>query len=153
MIDLNKMDENLDELLDNLTPVYVEEFLKKEKGVVMEVLSYLELMLEHSKMSFSEQEVNMMDFSDDLNLGEQTIEEFYAQPFSPELIEKYFEEIECKDGFIPLPIINTYKKKYALEPYWYDGYRKPLFIDFARTLDEFIIDCQRAGIKLKWRKQ
>ena len=81
-----------------------------------------------------------------------TLADFYSQPFKPELITELFEPIEYH-VWIDLPIINTYERKYALETYWDDEYKKPLFIDFARTLDEFITDCQRAGIELKWREK
>jgi len=52
------------------------------------------------------------------------IENFYAQPFKPELIEKYFSGLS---GVVTMKLISE---------------------TFPETLDDFIRDCQRAGIEL-----
>lgn len=58
--------------------------------------------------------------------------DFYSQPFKPQLITKLFEDLSLD-------------KRMTLA----DGESR---FNNIRTLDEFITDCQREGIELKWRK-
>ena len=124
----------------------------------MEVLSYLELNIKFSKMGYSESEVYCMDLSEYLELGEQTFEDFYAQKFTPELIEKYFEGFKRTNDIYIDRIITIQNEYIFCDEYYFINWIKQenisqRILGFPRKLDEFITDCQRAGIKLKWRKQ
>ncbi len=77
------------------------------------------------------------------------------QPFTPELITKYFKGWEeLSNGY--------YVAKYELKNYdvtlnrrdkscCYEKGLDTYWFKFPRTLDDFITDCQRAGIELEWR--
>lgn len=75
---------------------------------------------------------------------------FYSQPFKPELITELLEGwvIEYYDG------INWYQYpkvagcSFRWENNTLSGYR---YFSNIRTLDDFITDCQRAGITLEWK--
>ena len=117
-----------------------------------EVLSYLEYNV---NMPYKVSEVQ---FYNKLMEGFENSTEFYSQPFSPELIEKYFEggskntiyasgynmnnqkiiifHPNIKQSFS----IQDCKKSYGMEFY------------YPSTLDRFICHCQDAGIKLYWKE-
>lgn len=85
---------------------------------------------------------------------------FYSQPFRPELITELFEgwwydkakekylsnyEDNGKTSYLYLNI--CFETNYA--SYNICG----IVLPFPRTLDDFITDCERAGIQLEWRLQ
>lgn len=81
---------------------------------------------------------------------------FYSQKFEPELIPKYFKGWQEKwragetiryqyENKLPeILIIEGKKIEYCNELYTQGAYPKP------QTLDDFINDCKRYGIKLEW---
>lgn len=97
------------------------------------------------------------------------VAQFFAQPFNPEMIVELFEGWE--EGLDNYVISKYYdpeeghfaKYRYIIEidfpykiykVYEYKQELKEELVYFSkppRTLDEFIIDCQRAGIELEWR--
>lgn len=74
--------------------------------------------------------------------GYEIVKDFYAQPFKPELITELFE------GFTPF--VNYYGYVFYNHK---DGSGIQLKVNNPRTLDDFINDCQRAGIILEWREK
>lgn len=94
--------------------------------------------------------------------------EFYSQPFKPELITELFWGWEYVDSYRPL--YKGYRKKIGADyngGKFYDFYTP---VDTARsyiqasngfeystmqckTLNDFISDCQRAGIELTWKSE
>ena len=110
----------------------------------MKVLSYLELMTIDSDELFHKI-VSLI--GDTYNMH---IDNFYSQPFTPELIERYFEGfqfvgLDCWD--IVEYRFQFKKKRYMI----YIGSETTITNAFPHTLDDFINDCQRAGIELVWR--
>lgn len=114
----------------------------------MKVLSYLEFW------------VHLTDFSEDALIYAKAIEKkgyvcnaiFYSQPFKPGLITELFE------GFIPTGHEQDYShtsdydfqfktKRYMI----HYGLEITITNSYPRTLDDFITDCQRAGIELEWK--
>ncbi|MCX6154445.1 MAG: hypothetical protein NT007_09810 [Candidatus Kapabacteria bacterium] len=80
--------------------------------------------------------------------------EFYSQPFKPEMITELFEgwkEVSVKND------INTVFKDDKDEIcFWQDEkYYNIRFLAVTNpeTLDDFIRDCQRAGIELIWKEK
>ena len=83
-----------------------------------------------------------------------TIREFYLQQFRPGIITELFEG--CK-----LDKINVYSCDFNEEQscvFYHKERYEFCFVDepaqafpTPRTLDDFINDCQRAGIELHWR--
>jgi hypothetical protein len=102
-------------------------------------------------------------------------EDFYSQPFKPEMITELFEGWEISEANSERSeyhekINLRYGKKdkdWAMIEYWYSKDKKDFFyisygiLDcflvkenkflFPRTLDNFITDCQRTNIKLIWK--
>ena len=86
-------------------------------------------------------------------------ESFYAQPFKPELITELFDNWEIKDGYNYI----EYKNSGAILRIWHNEpneiiiFKKKVLSGKStftiRTLDDFICDCQRAGIELIWRSK
>jgi hypothetical protein len=79
---------------------------------------------------------------------------YYLQPFKPELITELFEgwgltkiyhEYPYTDGEYQLKFVNGYMETANKNGAIYGKIFTP------RTLDDFINDCQRAGIELTWR--
>lgn len=124
----------------------------------MKVLSYIELA-KQADTNIDGSYVHYMipsNICNDVNLLDGVLS-FYSQPFRPELITELFEGWELikvidnyefvfdsdKNNSINLYgeiEIILYGEDILLSKYWY-----------PRTLDDFINDCQRAGIQLKWR--
>ena len=123
----------------------------------MKVYSFIEI----SRMD------NYIECYDWLTMNGLTIEgdilnDFYSQPFKPELITELFEGwlkeihnsqelyIHWENWQIEFDE-NDRNNKYCIYSYYGDWYKittlKP------RTLDDFINDCQRAGIELEWKEQ
>ena len=90
---------------------------------------------------------------------------FYDQPFETAMIEKYFKgwHKPNKSELTSIPFMDVYffgnPNKYGLnksnhyfasdDEDWFDG--EPC-ISKCKTLNHFISDCKRAGIKLEWRE-
>jgi len=126
----------------------------------MKVLSFLEyqdLTFQHPQEYFDEFESILSQFIkwDEDSDGEWDILKFYSQPFKPEMIIELFQgwHIDYDEGV-------WQNKKYpekAIEFIINDDDSEWMLIDYLtsirkpRTLDEFITDCQRAGIELEWR--
>jgi hypothetical protein len=82
---------------------------------------------------------------------------FYSQPFKPELITELFEGINYEGDNIyvnnTLQIVDICCGVNGDEVF-YNGGGEPKtqhYSPFPRTLDDFITDCSRAGIKLYWK--
>ena len=124
----------------------------------MKVLSFIE----YTNLTFIESHEYFIPFETFLSKhikwsenedGDWDILKFYSQPFKPELITELFEGWETKD-------FSLYKNDNSHRDIRFnDGitYNFELndFIEennyYPRTLDDFINDCQRAGIELEWR--
>ena len=83
-----------------------------------------------------------------------TLEEFYSQPFKPELITELFEGWKVTGTtYYPKERFNVVFD----DPIYYkifdfsEGY--DYLIMLPRTLDDFIRDCERAGVELIWRQK
>ena len=100
--------------------------------------------------------------------GEITIQEhynqmedagvFYSQLFKPELIEKYFEGWETKD-FPDNSIYYNWGEPFLGAVFNFNKHSKVVkilkdktYLLKVKTLDQFITDCQRAGIELSFNK-
>lgn len=89
-------------------------------------------------------------------------ERFYSQPFKPELItelfeglkltkEKYFIVISCNDFIIEMAVeSHPINSNYIV--YDHKGGNCINFI-IPKTLNDFISDCQRAGIELTFKPE
>lgn len=73
-------------------------------------------------------------------LMERKITSFYSQPFKPEMITELFVGWERK----------VTKVEYAMPSEKFEYYTGVAFIPPV-TLNDFISDCQRAGIELTWK--
>ena len=88
-----------------------------------------------------------------LNLEEKA-DALYSQPFKPEMITELFEGVvkgENDDWFM-----NGYCFFYRFNQcewkYW-NNKSCHLWVDNILTLNDFISDCQRAGIELTFKKE
>ena len=90
----------------------------------------------------------------------ESIRLFYNQPFDTAMIEKYFKYMQdiTSGGSIGNPHIIYKNGNHHL---WFTPYRVVIERDnpsethktmLPRTLNHFISDCIRAGIKLEWRE-
>jgi len=122
----------------------------------MEVLSFLELALFQSpeldaikyKIEFARLWQNKLKF--------KNAKEFYAQEFKPELITELFEDWHHSEK-------NIFTKDYVYKAYEHlirfdlklnrTYLYKNKFYFIPKTLDDFIILCKLAGIKLQWREK
>ena len=81
---------------------------------------------------------------------------FYNQPFETAMIEKYFKGwVKTKDlSFIVMNGNNRILigKKAIYEDQGRDVFADNYLFPKPRTLNHFISDCKRAGIKLEWRE-
>ena len=81
---------------------------------------------------------------------------FYNQPFDTAMIEKYFKGwVKTKDlSFIVMNGNNRILigKKAIYEDQGRDVFADNYLFPKPRTLNHFISDCKRAGIKLEWRE-
>ena len=88
------------------------------------------------------------------------IKDFYNQPFETVMIEKYFEDFNLlsRNGAGEEPHFGFKNGTYHL---WFTYYRVIIERNnpsethktmLPRTLNHFISDCKRAGIKLEWRE-
>ena len=123
----------------------------------MKVLSYLEIQIRDAKSIDESSYTKMYKYLQSI-AWDKTMRDFYAQPFKPELID-LFEGWECiTDNHLfseysseEYAFNYDYKKNGTMKFYIHDV--KVVEFPFPRTLDEFITDCQRAGIELIWRKK
>ena len=126
----------------------------------MKVLNYLEF-----NIRFAKQDIFSYEYRDFLLhklkiKGFEDFMGFYCQSFKPELITELFdgwkitqtEKYPEHDGD---DYGHTWRNEKNIQ-IEYDGYhssRLMLYGEdmiFPRTLDDFITDCQRAGIELEW---
>jgi hypothetical protein len=136
----------------------------------MKVLSYLELckLLHKIENGDTVELDSLTGFADFIRIKGFTNNQaggldFYSQKFKPELITELFEGFK-QDMYFDKSRLWQIKKKYRIDfsngeleinyntmnmPLW----RKKLTSIFPRTLDDFINDCQRAGIELKWKEK
>jgi predicted HicB family RNase H-like nuclease len=129
----------------------------------MKVLNYLELANKLFDMTYDQEEEF---YENEFPAINDFVEKFYSQPFKPELVTKLFEGYTHIDNYYISPLcidnINYQHKTYYLEFFWNShsiGYiikNSNIMIyvrsnSLPRTLDEFITDCQRAGIELEWK--
>jgi hypothetical protein len=137
----------------------------------MKVLSYLEFCQLTAREKYEyvlKLGYKKLDIEDrfEIERYEVTFDTFYlnivSQPFKPELITELFEGwlkeihnsqelyIHWENWQIEFDE-NDRNNKYCIYSYYGDWYKittlKP------RTLDDFINDCQRAGIELEWKEQ
>ena len=81
----------------------------------------------------------------------KTPDEFYSQEFKPELITELFEGWELSED-------GVYYNGDIFIDYDCNGdglnicYSGVSIVPMPRTLDDFITDCQRAGIELEWKR-
>ena len=84
---------------------------------------------------------------------------FYNQPFDPAMIEKYFKGWECvlNDTEFQTTQFSQYVNILVEEDLIINHTEKLFCIGdwelmMPQTLNHFISDCKRAGIKLEWRE-
>jgi hypothetical protein len=140
---------------------------------MIEVLSYLELsqlarnaFCRHPSLTEKERKY-LAWFQEFIGGEDKDMMAFYSQKFTPELIERYFEGLE-RDTNIEGTLIDCFYSKEM-----YDDNHQLYYISFydnaeyycaktnlkescvitlfPRTLDDFINDCQRAGITLYFK--
>lgn len=125
----------------------------------MKVLTYLE----YCKSNIFAQ----MDFDgwikSHYNTQAITAIDFYSQPFKPELITELFEGwvlaeySKAEFGYFKT-VINKHIAEIEFSEYYDDGLyqicctKTDQIIPKPRTLDDFINDCQRAGIELQFKE-
>jgi hypothetical protein len=114
-----------------------------------------------------EEEIIILDSTEELitDYGHELFLEmhrFYTQPFTPSLITELFEGWEdCSKGE-DLLYENEFESEYALIPEDISGETQLGSIDggdylplgdfiYPRTLNDFINDCERSGITLRWK--
>ena len=88
------------------------------------------------------------------NINEYELKPFYNQPFDPAMIEKYFKGWRKTSlyGILENELGEIQVKKTKKKIY-YRVYKLSLFeFSLPETLNHFISDCKRAGIKLEWRE-
>ena len=93
------------------------------------------------------------------NINEYELKPFYNQPFDPAMIEKYFKEWECvlNDTEFQTTQFSQYVNILIEEDLIINHTEKLFCIEdwelmIPQTLNHFISDCIRAGIKLEWRE-
>lgn len=92
------------------------------------------------------------DMLDDAQDDLSKVHDFYSQPFKPEMI------VECFEGWrMEVDVCYRHDKadvSIVVFPYhlWMRvGMNTPIETHNPSTLDQFISDCQRAGIELVWK--
>lgn len=100
-----------------------------------------------------------------------TVEEFYSQPFKPEMITELFKGwLECPDLYVS--DLQEIPEGHHVPFKWYIDFDSGIYIfkifeyrdgdlveDYLKihkipsTLDRFICHCQDAGIELTWKEQ
>ena len=118
----------------------------------MKVLSFLELI----NIGWEEEFLHQILHRFNQNTDKEDIAQFYSQPFRPELITELFEGWGCDVEDDSYWFRNNHDKiNYARSEMGgyiqYDSTLMNQTFDIPRTLDDFINDCQRAGIELEWR--
>ena len=121
----------------------------------MKVLSYLEFSQE-----VGETKLNHINFM--IKKGFIEPAHFYSQPFKPELTTELFEGWELTE-YKEHEVLVLYTNKYSRISfsYFYDNGGYEIYPDkqdqhtswlypYPRTLDDFINDCKKARIKLRW---
>lgn len=118
----------------------------------MKVLSFLQCTCFLAVLNEEKREIAKKFIQFVKSKGFDNGRDFYSQPFKPELITELFE------GWEEISAI-TYWSATAVFAFHLDSFgistknpEKTCWIFFPRTLDEFIIDCQKAGVELIWRK-
>ena len=132
----------------------------------MKVISYLELSRSFERHIYRPLE-NFIAYKNQF----PTAVEFYALPITPELIEELFEGwvedfernikydldeeytkiISVSSRGIETIRVSEYGINYNSETVIWINSEGFYWQKLPRTLDEFITDCQRAGIELEWR--
>ena len=146
--------------ISTIFKTYTNEFglnnAKIIRDQIMKVLSYLELNTKKGDL-FTEHLSRLKHIGFIRSMID--LEDFYSQPFKPELITELFEGWEEYTGIHDL-YYNNYKSQEVRfnknNKHLYDIYQDSLSrcVTFykPRTLDDFITDCQRAGIQLIWKE-
>lgn len=130
----------------------------------MKVLSYLEMINDNDDYHF--EFLKFMESKGFSIIGNQYykgVAKFYSQPFKPELITELFEGWEkSKDTDI---ILSYSDKDYII--FWQKSIPSIMNVDYKDNnksldiqeywtpcrLNDFINDCQQAGIELEWRQK
>lgn len=87
--------------------------------------------------------------------------DFYSTPFKPELITELFEGWEYETNTFQDKIYKAISERFDDgDNYWFinflnnkSTYWNGLSIPKPLTLNDFISDCQRAGIELNWKPE
>ena len=130
------------------------------KVLSYKVLSYLEVV----KATFEDKDVDRDSYLIEVLENDMN---FYSQPFKPELITELFGGWKYDGLLFTNKNYEIQFTKYQLMEilgYYSDddcgiingvNENGKLFYEviIPRTLDEFITDCQRAGIELTWKEQ
>lgn len=115
----------------------------------MKVMNYLELeLMIYNNPKYDHWENEWDNFiGDKFNMSSA---EFYSQPFEPDKtpIEHYFK---VKDKNIIIDITDTHIHIGAIDGEHGELYHAIYSNFIPKTLDDFIRDCQRAGIELEWK--
>ncbi len=128
----------------------------------MKVYNYLEWCLLNQKEYVKEQEMlNLIATLEHKKSHEiaywtyRKIQEFYSQKFRPEMIVEYFEGWECMVSADFDTYENTINTLFNIlisnEWITYESMKCNFTIVHPENLNDFIRDCQRAGIELQWR--
>jgi hypothetical protein len=121
----------------------------------MKAVNFLEWVSINRKSGFHKKSYH--DFLVDTLDKIADVSDFYSQPFKPEMITELFEGTKqtIKDGWkwmyksennraIYFAVNFTESHQYTISGY---GWTKP------QTLNDFISDCNRAGIELNWKPE
>jgi len=126
----------------------------------MKVLNYLEFRRLICFANEQEEAIQAQVYEYRINqiAGTMVVLDFYSQPFKPELITELFErwnkdlwDVELNK---PYQTYFYHNKKIVIREnkyieYWNETYCEDMH--YPRTFDDFINDCQRAGIELEKR--
>ena len=125
---------------------------------LMKVYNYLELTQRNNL-----KEIRLFSEKFGFSIGEHKlidlyqVGDFYSQPFKPEMITELFEGWESYFSGTNFQDNGKHEINILPELLFY-GIKKYLASDsfdhsYPETLNDFIRDCQRAGIELTWKEQ
>ena len=122
----------------------------------MKVETFLQHCISREKFT-PEEEADARKFF--VDRGVRYIRDWYSQPFKPELITEWFEGWKCETRTAREPrfendnntILIQYRKSID-RIHYYTEYSSDQDLRLPLILDEFISDCTRNGIELKWKE-
>jgi len=123
----------------------------------MKVLNFLEWVLSRKEQHAKD---NSKKAVNDALCDIYGTQRFYSQPFKPEMITELFEN--ASQSFLTLWVFSgkpneegyqNYNVELGHENYYYRCFGIVHKFPNPQTLNDFISDCQRAGIELTWKPE